>query len=84
VKVDGVTIPGDLALVRTIDCDMQPYSTELFLRQYGYNIEVTKRFFIEDIADIAIGTVLMYGTERHEVKQIISWDVFEVMTLEVA
>jgi len=83
-KISGVTIPGALAFVRTIDCDMQPYSTELFIRQYGYNIEVTKRFFIDDVAGIKIGTVLQYGTENHEVKKIIPWDVFEVFTLEVA
>ena len=83
-KVNGITIPGALVLIKTIDVDMQPYSTELFIRQYGYNIEVTKRFFIEDVSDIKIGTVLQYGTEKHEVKKIISWDVFEVMTLEVA
>ena len=82
-KVNGITIPGALVLTKTIDVDMQPYSTELFIRQYGYNIECTKRFFIEDVSDIQIGTVLQYGTEKHEVKKIISWDVFEVMTLEV-
>lgn len=83
-KVNGITIPGALVLTKIIDVDMQPYSTELFIRQYGYNIEVTKRFFIEDVSDIKIGTVLQYGTEKHEVKKIIPWDVFEVMTLEVA
>ena len=83
-KVNGITIPGVLALIKTIDVDIQPYSTELFIRQYGYNIEVTKRFFIEDVSDIQIGTILMYGAEKHEVKKIIPWDVFEVMTLEVA
>lgn len=82
-KVDGITIPGVLAWVKDADVDIQPYSTELFIRQYGYNIECTKRFFIEDVSDIKIGTVLQYGTEKHEVKKIISWDVFEVMTLEV-
>ena len=82
-KVSGVTIPGVLALVKTIDADMQPYSAELLLRNYGYQIEVTKRFFVEDITDIRIGTVFQYGTEKHEVKKIIAWDVFEVFTLEV-
>ena len=82
-KVDGITIPGVLAFIKNIDVDIQPYSTELFIRQYGYNIETTKRFFIDDIADIKIGTILKYGTEQHEVKKIISWDYFEVMTLEV-
>jgi hypothetical protein len=83
-KVNGVTIPGVLAWVRNIDVDMQPYSQELFIRQYGYNIEVTKRFFIEDIRDIKIGTVLQYGAEKHEVKKVIAWDdYYDVMTLEV-
>lgn len=83
-KVDGITIPGVLAFVKTIECDMQPYSTELLIKEYGYNIEVTKRFFIDDIAGIEIGTILMHGTEKHEVKKIITWDYYEVMTLEVA
>jgi hypothetical protein len=82
-KVNGVTIPGVLAWVRDIDCDMQPYSQELLIKAYGYDIPVTKRFFIEDIADIKIGTILKYGSDSHEVKKIIAWDVFEVMTLEV-
>jgi hypothetical protein len=82
-KVNGITIPGVLTFVRDIDVDMQPYSTALLLKTYGYNIECTKRFFIDDIVDIKIGTILKYGTEQHEVKKIIEWDYFEVMTLEV-
>lgn len=83
-KVNGITIPGNLTLVKIIDCDMQPYSTALFIKQYGYNIEVTKRFFIEDIANIKIGTILKYGSDSHEVKKIIPWeDYFDIMTLEV-
>ena len=82
-KEGGITIPGVLTFVRNIDCDIQPYSAELLLRSYGYNIEVTKRFFIDDISDIKIGTILMFGTEKHEVKKIIEWSYFEVFTLEV-
>lgn len=63
---------------------MQPYSQELLIKSYGYDIPVTKRFFIEDIADIAIGTILKYGTDSHEVKKIIAWDnYYDIMTLEV-
>ena len=83
-KVNGVTIPGALSLLKTISCDMQPYSQELLIKSYGYDIPVTKRFFIEDIADIAIGTILKYGTDSHEVKKIIAWDnYYDIMTLEV-
>ena len=83
-KVNGITIPGALSWARDIDVDMQPYSTELLIKLYGYDIPVTKRFFIEDIADIKIGTILKYGSDSHEVKKIIAWDNYcDVMTLEV-
>ena len=82
-KIDSVFIPGVLTWVKDISCDIQPYSAELLLKAYGYDIPVTKRFFIDDIKDIKIGTILKYGTENHEVKKIIAWDYFEVMTLEV-
>lgn len=83
-KVNGITIPGVLAFVRDIMCDMQPYSTELLIKTYGYNIPVTKRFFIDDFAGIKIGTVLVFGTEKHEVKKTVPWNYFEAFTLEVA
>lgn len=85
-KVGGITIPGDPTLAKPIDCDMQPYSTELLIKSYGYDIPVTKRFFIdgEDISVIHIGTILQYGDEKHEVKKFIPWDsdYYEVFTLE--
>jgi hypothetical protein len=82
-KVNDITIPGVLAWVRDVMCDVQPYSQELLLKTYGYSIQVTKRFFIDEGADISIGTVLMLGTQKHEVKKIIEWDYIEAMTLEV-
>ena len=82
-KVNGITIPGVLAWVKDIMCDVQPYSQELLLKTYGYNIACTKRFFIDDGSDITIGTVLMIGTTKHEVKKIIEWSYLEAMTLEV-
>lgn len=82
-KVNGIVKQGELAFVKNIDCDMQPYSTELLIKSYGYDIPVTKRFFIDDISDIKIGTILKYGDDKHEVKKIIDWDYFEVFTLEV-
>ncbi len=65
--------------VKNIYVDIQPYSTQLLLNQYGYNIEVNKRVFIDHYdSDIKIGTVLKYEnlegvTESYEVK-VIPWD----------
>jgi len=44
-KVGGITIPGALSFVKTVDCDLQPYSKALLMKQYGYNLEVSKMFF---------------------------------------
>lgn len=87
-KVGGVTIPGVLAWVRDVMCDIQPYSTALLLRTYGYNIEVNKRVFLDFDPDVKIGTVFYYtnpqGTlEKYEVKTIINWDYLECACLGV-
>ena len=87
-KVGGITIPGVLAWVRDIMCDVQPYSTALLLRTYGYNIECNKRVFLDFDPDIKIGTVFYYtnpqGTlEKYEVKTIINWDYLECACLGV-
>jgi len=82
-KVNGITIPGVLAWVKDIMCDVQPFSQELLLKTYGYNIAVTKRFFIDDFTDIKIGTVLQIGTQKHEVKKLVEWDYLEAFTFEV-
>ena len=83
-KVGGITYPGVLAFVRDIMCDMQPTSTEILIKAYGYDTPVTKRFFINDYAGINVGTVLMFGTEKHEIKKAIPWDDYvDAFTLEV-
>ena len=66
--------------IKDIYCDIQPYSTQLLLNQYGYNIEVNKRIFTDNDADIKVGTVLKYENISFEVRKIISWDSYcEVM-----
>lgn len=69
-----------------IDVDLQPYSTQLLIKQYGYDIEVTNRIFYEgNDSNIIIGTLLKEKisdmiTQTYEVKQIIPWDTYmEIM-----
>lgn len=89
-KVNGMSIPGELVKVKDIDCDMQPYSKELLLKQYGYNIEVNKRFFTDFDPNIKIGTILYYTNpqyviEKYEVKAI-PWEepTMEVIALGIS
>jgi len=88
-KVNGVTIPGVLTWVKDIDCDIQPYSQALLLKEYGYDIACNKRIFADYDTDIKIGTVFYYTNlqnivKKYEVKTIIDWDYMELACLEVA
>ncbi|AZV58832.1 hypothetical protein [Clostridium sp. AWRP] len=86
----GSWVPGGENKVKDIDCDIQPYSQELLLKKYGYDIKVNKRIFIDDFEpSIKIGTILKYlnkqnQTEAYEVKSI-PWDdgYMEVMCLAI-
>lgn len=84
-KVNGITIKGALFFIKSIDVDIQPFSRRLLLKSYGYDLEVTKRIFMEVDQDVKIGTILKYTdsqnkTEEYEVKAI-PWDdgYYEVM-----
>lgn len=87
-EVDGITIPGVLAWVKDVNCDIQPYSTALLMKQYGYNIEVNKRIFLDFDPVVKIGTIFYYTNpqntvEKYEVKKIINWDYLEVACLGI-
>lgn len=87
-KVGGIFIPGILAWVKDIMCDVQPYSRALLLKNYGYDIEVTNRIYVDYFdKDIKIGTIIKYtdGYDKEvslEVKAI-PWaeEYMEVMLL---
>ena len=88
-KVNGITIAGELKWVKQMFCDIQPYSTALLIKQYGYDIEVNKRMFMDVDTSIKIGTVLQYtnilgNIEKYFVKAIIPWSNYcEVMCLGI-
>lgn len=76
----GAFVEGDLKFIKSKFVDIQPYSTELLLKDYGYNIEVSRRIFDEIDEDIKIGTILQYKDEQYEARKIINWDDYrEVM-----
>lgn len=89
-KVNGITIPGELGHIKDIYVDIQPYSKALLIKEYGYDIEVNKRIFIDGFdKDVKIGTIFKY-TDKYgkdiilEVKAI-PWDdgYMEVMCFGV-
>lgn len=79
----------DLNVIKTIWVDIQPYSQERLLRQYGIDVEVNKRIFIDhEDSDIKVGRYIQYTNkqnivETYEIKAI-PWDdgYMDVMALE--
>lgn len=65
-KVGGIFIPGVLAWVKDMMCDIQPYSRALLLKNYGYDIEVNKRIYVDYFdKNIKIGTIVKY-TDKYD------------------
>jgi len=90
-KIGGIVIPGTLAWVKDIDCDIQPYSKALLMKTYGYDIEVDKRVYIDYFDSIVnIGTILKYTDDYGKVinlsVKVIPWErsYMEVIALGVA
>lgn len=68
-KVNGIYKQGNLKYIKTIYGDIQDFSTELFIKQYGENIEVNKKIFTKFDSNIKIGTVLQYTNAYGEVEK---------------
>lgn len=81
-------VPGTQQTVKdNINCDMQPYSTEKLQKDYGFDVEVTKRVFM-DLDNSIINLVetqhktlyLKDGNTAYEIRKIVPWDNYmEVM-----
>ena len=58
---------------KDIWCDFQPYSRELLLKRYGFDIEVTKLMICDIDKDIKEGSIVLFNDISYEVKKI-PWD----------
>lgn len=80
---DGIYHEGKLEPTKTLRVDIQPYSTERLKKDYGYEIDVNKRIFMDLNNDIKINTVIKYKGNSMEVKKYLEWDDYtEVFCLE--
>ncbi len=88
----GNYVPGTQQTVKSnISCDMQPYSTEKLQKDYGFDIEITKRVFMDidnnivDLVEKQHKTLyLKDGTTAYEIRKIVPWDTYmEVMIYEL-
>ncbi len=68
-------IGQDETVLKTIPCDIQPYSSELLYRDYGFQDQVSKRVFCDLDSDINNGGIVKDETgKRYVIKKNIPWD----------
>jgi hypothetical protein len=81
----GISRTGYSLLVtqEPIMVDVQPYSTEKAKKDYGYNIECTRRMFCDIIPEITESAVIKYKEQFYDIQKIVEWDDYlDVMLLE--
>jgi hypothetical protein len=71
---DHIHHDGTWKYTKNIVGDVQPYSAELAKREYGFEVQTTKRVFYDQDDDIKEGTVIVYKNTVYEVKKIAEWD----------
>lgn len=70
----GIYHPGVEAVLKTIFCDVQPYSTERLYRDYGYNVKCTKRVFCEIDTALDVGAYVRYKGDKYIINKVIDYD----------
>lgn len=78
----GINRPG-YNLFKTdapIMVDMQPYNTEKAKKDYGYDVECTRRMFCDIIPQITEECIIKYNNEFYKVVKV-PWDddYFEIL-----
>ena len=84
---DGIYHAGGESTLKTIYADVQPYSSDLLYRDYGFSEQVTKRAFCDIDTNLKNGVYIRYkepyesSQTRYKIKKIIPWDNYMELML---
>lgn len=70
----GITHNSGYKLADTLMVDVQPYSSEKLKKDYGYDLECTKRIFTDLNENIKESSIIKYLNEFFDIKKIVEWD----------
>lgn len=74
VDDDGIYHDGEDSTLKTVYCDVQPYSRDRLFRQYGYDENVEFRVFSNIDTDIKNGVKVKYKDDNFKIVKVIEWD----------
>lgn len=61
-------------LVKSLPVDIQPYSQDKLNRDYGYDLETTKRMFCDIDNSVDEASLVLYRGKAYRVVKIVEWD----------
>ncbi len=79
----GIWHDGEETVIKTIICDVQPYTKERAYKDYGFTIDCTKRLFCDIDTDITVGITVKYMDIPYIIVKLIDWDdYYDIMLKE--
>ncbi len=84
----GRRVEGEITTVKTIECDVQPYSKDLAYKDYAFNEDVKYRIFCDPEPLIKLGTQVQYQEAFKNEKtifnvvNIVPWDDYWVVLID--
>ncbi|MGF7184962.1 hypothetical protein GGQ84_001047 [Desulfitispora alkaliphila] len=73
---------GELEHIKTINCDVQPYSKSLLMKDYGYAVECQNRAFINPDSDFELFNRVEYQDKQFKIVKVIEWDEYWELMLD--
>lgn len=77
----GISKPGEERFLRTIACDVQPYSKDRLYRDYGYQDEVKYRVFSDPAPEVKPGRIATYKGKDYRIVRVIEWDSYSLWVI---
>lgn len=72
---------SELTELKTISCDIQPYSNEEFYKEYGYYIEAEFNVYCDLDNDITEKNKVRFKDNIYEIKKIIQWNDYMILLI---
>lgn len=80
----GAIVEEQYTLVKRCRVDIQPNSKDKLNREYGYDLETTKRMFVDIDPQITEASLIVYDGKPYHVVKIIEWDDYYDIALNDA
>lgn len=72
----GGALEEEYVFIKALKVDIQPNSREKLNREYGYDLETTKRMFCTVDPAVSEASVVTYEGKPYDIVKIIEWDDF--------